>query len=42
MIAEMNKAEQQYPTSPNIGRVINDFKYRQQLISNRIFFAEDC
>lgn len=42
LLREMQAAEAQYPKSQNIGRVVNEFKYKQGIIRSRQAFREDC
>ena len=31
-----------FPQSPNVGRVISEFKFKQKIISSRYSYREDC
>lgn len=41
LLREMSAAEAQFPKSQNVGRVVNEFKYKQGIIRNRQSFSED-
>ena len=42
LLHDISKAEAQFPQSPNVGRVISEFKYKQRIIPNRQSYREDC
>ena len=42
LLQDISKAEAQFPQSPNVGRVISEFKFKQKIISSRQSYREDC
>ena len=41
ILQDISQAEKQFPNSPNIGRVISEFKYKQGMSHSRHVFRED-
>ena len=41
LLQDISKAEAQFPQSPNVGRVISEFKFKQKIIAQRQSFRED-
>lgn len=41
LLNDICDAERRFPRSPNIGRVANDYRFRQQIDSERISYRED-